>query len=357
MAELRPGPQDAVAERSLEAVALAYPGLGAPERIVRNAVSANSAGCLFDTHSGRYFAKGVLPSVKAMPWVAEEHRIIRHLVQAGFPTPRVLVNDRGSTVTPGGGRLWAVYAAAEGEDRYAGSSVFEPFQSDEDAEAAGRALARLHLALSDFPQPRRRPFLGPVAQCELAWAKDPREALRRLVSQQPGMWEFLAGRPDFEEALAMFGELRRPLLALGASAEEAGLASALIHGDWIKRNMFFRDHEVAAIVDFDLCNLAPLAFDLALALSAASYPWPLLQGGAEPHAAQGERLVRGYGSARPLSVAERAALRPLTAIGRFEYHVSLAATALARGDRPQAEWFWGGQVTTLRWWYNRGLDA
>lgn len=357
MAELRPGPQDAVGIVLLKTVARAYPGLGEPQRIVRDAVSANSAGCLFDTPSGRYFAKGVLPAMKALPWVAEEHRIIRFLVQAGYPTPRVLVNDRGTTVTPAAGRLWAVYAAADGEDRYSGASVFEPFAADEDAAAAGRALARLHLALEAFPRPRRRPFVGPVAQCELPWAKDVRAALERLVQTQPGMWEFLVAQRDFDEALEMFGALRQPLLALGSSPEEAGLPIGLIHGDWIKRNLFFRGHEVSAIVDFDLCNMGPWVFDLALALSAAAYPWPLLQSGAPPHAEQGERLRLGYEEVRPLSASEREALWPLTALGRFEYHVSLAATALGRGDRPQAEWFWGGQVTTLRWWYNRGVDA
>ncbi len=363
MAELRPGPQDAVVPEVLAAVARAYPGLGQPGRIVRNAVSANSAGCLFETHAGRFFAKGVLPSVKALPWVAEEHRIIRHLVQAGFPTPRVLVNDRGSTVTPSGGRLWAVFAAAEGEDRYSDASVFDPFGSAQEAEAAGRALARLHLALADFPGPRRRPFVGPVAQCELAWSKDPRAALGRLVASQPGMWDFLCARPDFEAALEMFDALRGPLLALGASATEAGLPAGLIHGDWIKRNMFFSGDEVTAIVDFDLCNLAPLVFDLALAISAAAYPWPLLREGGEtlqggtPHSGQAASMQAGYSAVRPLSETEIAALVPLIAIGRFEYHVSLAGTALGKADPQQAEWFWNGQVTTLRWWYNRGSHA
>ncbi len=335
MAELRSGVEDAVGAGRLGRVLAAYPGIGSAE-ILRDGLSPNSLTCAFRCAAGDFVAKGTRAGRKAPGWLAREHEVMLHAAAAGSPVPRPLVTSGGSTIVTQDGVEWALYETGLGEDRYQAASVFEPFRTLAEAFSAGAALARLHLALGELALPAR-PFLGPVAQCELVFSPDPARAVERLCRGTPAL-------PDFQDAIAMFGALR----PAGAPPPPA-----VIHGDWIKRNLFFDGPDVSAILDFDLCNRGPRVFDLALAISAAAYPWPLLQAGREPHVAQGERLQAGYESVRPLSAAERRLLPAMVPVCRFEFHLSLALDALGRGDQTQAAWFWNGQVASLRWWYDR----
>ena len=331
MAELRSGHGDAVAAEVLTAVVACYPDIGpGPPRILRNALSPNSAACVFEAGGSRYFAKGAYPARKTADWLAREHEVAAIAADAGLPVPRILRNVSGSTVTPGAKLLWAISEGAAGEDRYKEASVFEPFETLAEAEAAGHMLARFHLALADhdFPQ---RPFVGPVAQYGLLDVETPEIPL-----------------DGWEEARELFRTLR---------VREIPESRRVIHGDWIKRNLFWDREDIAAILDFDLVNRGAWVFDLALAINALAYPWPFLAAGGEPHVAQGQAIRAGYESIRPLAEAEAAVLPPLIATCRFEYHLSWALTALREGDMKQAGWFWDGQVASLRWWYNHRPDG
>jgi Ser/Thr protein kinase RdoA (MazF antagonist) len=331
MAELRSGDSDAVAADVLAAVVASYPEIG-PGRlqIVRNALSPNSAACVFEAGGCRYFAKGSFPERKTADWLAREHAVAASAAEAGLPVPRIIRNAAGTTVTEIGGLRWTVSETAAGEDRYKDASVFEPFRTLGEAEAAGRMLAKFHLALKghDLPQ---RPFVGPVAQY----------GFLQLESLE-------IPHPEWNESRELFRKLSVP---------DIPDALRVIHGDWIKRNLFWEGDEISAILDFDLVNRGAWVFDLALAINALAYPWPLLKAGGEPHVAQGHALRKGYEAIRPLGEAEAAMLPALTATCRFEYHLSLALTALREGDAKQAAWFWDGQVASLRWWYNHRPDG
>jgi Ser/Thr protein kinase RdoA (MazF antagonist) len=343
MAELRPGVEDLVGPARLGRVLAAYPAIG-PFEILRDGLSPNSLACAFRTAAGDFVAKGTRPGRKAPGWLAREHQVMRHAAAAGLPVPQPLSSAGGSTIATLDGVDWAVFDAARGEDRYKEASVFEPFETPEEAFSAGAALARLHLALRDFELPAR-PFFGPVAQCELVFSRDLERDFDRLCQVAAGKMPALPGSP---EALRLFAAMRPGGATFGVPP-----ASGVIHGDWIKRNLFFDGSDVAAILDFDLCNRGPWVFDLALAISALAYPWPPLQAGREPHVTQGERLQAGYEAVRALTAAERQLLPALLPVCRFEFHLSLALDALGHGDEAQAKWFWDGQVASLRWWYDR----
>jgi len=419
VAELRPGVQDAVAPAVATRVLASWPDLGEPRAIVRNGMSANSLACLVECAGGRFALKGTRPGRKAAGWLTREHEAMRVAAAAGLPVPAPLASAAGTTVVAQDGVEWAVYPEAAGVDRYGEASVFAPFDTDAEAFSAGAMLARLHLALADLAWPAR-PFVGPVAQCDLAFSPDLHRDFRELCRAAaggtpalPGQAGGLPGAGGTADSAARMAQrlsaagteacatdtaggaglragrdageksCKRRQEVLGAGEGIPGLAGELpgvtealrmfdalrpgtaailpaprvIHGDWIKRNLFFAGDQVAAILDFDLCNRGYRVFDLALAVSALAYPWPLLAGGGAPHAAQGERLVEGYESVRPLDAAERALLPALLPVCRFEYHLSLALSALAAGDPAQARWFWEGQIASLRWWYDRRANA
>ncbi|MFP5502160.1 MAG: phosphotransferase, partial [Candidatus Sericytochromatia bacterium] len=124
----------------------------------------------------------------------------------------------------------------------------------------------------------------------------------------------------------------------------------LIHGDWIKRNMFWRGDEVASVIDFDLWNVAPLAFDLALALLPAGFDWPrVLAGDAEPNRPVLQAMREGYEAIRPLTPAERQGLPWLIETARFEFYLSAIHAALGRGAPEEADRFFELLLATTRW--------
>ncbi|MBI6546847.1 MAG: phosphotransferase [Cyanobacteria bacterium NC_groundwater_1444_Ag_S-0.65um_54_12] len=350
MAEILPGPKDAVAPELLGRLAARYPGLGTIRRILRNATSANSLGCLFATSLGEFFLKGLSPSKRLPAELLQEHRIVQHLCRHNFPTPPILANAAGETLTQESGYFWTIYHAAAGEDRYCHSSVFAPFDALAEVHSAGATLARFHLALSDLPALPPRPFQGIVARYELAWAEDLHQEIAGLLANRPPAWDFLVNSPDFIEALRLFDRLRE---GLPDRRSRMILAHGLIHGDWIKRNLFFKDNEVSAVIDIELCNWAPLAYDLALAISAAAFPWQSLLAGEPPRLADAAVMQAGYESVRKLSPAEAQSLPVLLATCRFEFHLALLALAAERGDLAQAAWYWEGQLSMLRWWQRK----
>lgn len=323
--------------------------------MIQNALSPNSAACLFEGEGRRFFVKGIPAGTEALSELAAEHRIIQFLVAAGFPTPPLLADESGKTIQTVAGRHFSVFDCALGEPRYAQSSVFEPYRCLADAQAAGGMLARFHLTLAPFSSARRRASQGPLVCGDLLWEPDLYAAMERFVgARAAGARIFFESLPAWRESLTHFAAMRPSWGGLGLAAS---WPVGVIHGDWIKRNFFFSGEQISAVVDFDRWDVGPWVLDLALAISAAAFAWPRLRVGDGPHVAQAATLLGGYERVRPLSGAERHALVPLVATGRFEFHLSLALSAFARGELARAAWFFAGQVASLRWWRDRGLES
>lgn len=309
---------------------------------------ANSQIGVFETARGAFCAKGRDPAERPRALIEREHGIIDHLVARGFATPQVNRTADGESVVELDGRLWSVLDRAKGEDRYAAASVFAPFGSEAEVRSAGAMLARFHGAMADFSEPLPPASTGLSCRCELALAGDVDAALEQRLAGSPAR-KFLDDRPDWRQALALFDALRSDLPGLAP-----GLASGIVHGDWIKRNLFFSGEEVSAVVDFDLACQGPLAYDLALAITAAAYPWAALDSTNPRHA---DAMRQGYESVRTLSAAESRALPALLATCRFEFHLSLVALLLERGRPDRAAWVWEGEMATLRWWKAQAAQA
>lgn len=326
-----------------ERVLARYPAIGAGRALCRELVGPNSVALLFQSDAGRFCLKGVPAAVRTVTELAAVHALSDHLVAEGFPTPALVENDRGKTVTAEGESLWSLYEAAKGEDRYGCAGVFDPFGSEAELRSAGAVLAQYHRLAHSWPGACRRPFQGMTCQYRLLSEPDPASA---LLSWLPASARaFLSGWPGFTGALARFVAMR-PLVAPYLPE----LPEGVIHGDLIKRNLFFEGSEVVSVIDLDLWNLAPLSYDLALALQPVGFPWPrLLAGGGAVRREHMRAFLAGYEAVRPLEIAERAALPGLVATCRLEFHVSCAADALARGDSSAAERFLALQAGILAW--------
>ncbi len=321
--------------------------LGPVVAISRSTAGPNSEICLFSTAAGSFCAKGRDPARRPAGWIERERRIVGHLLEHGFATPPMLGLKAGGASILRHGRLWSLYRQAAGEDRYGEASVFAPFETEAEVRSAGAMLARFHVAMADFPERLEAPGIGLSARYQLAFATDLRQALAGWLATRPVLAAFLDRHADWELAVARFESLRQPLRALSPD----GLVGGVVHGDWIKRNLFFAGSEVVAAIDFDLAQDGFFVYDLALAITAAAYPWAELADGVNVDHARA--LRQGYESVRPLTGAEARLLPAVLATCRFEFHLCLVEDLLQHDEADRAAWVLAGEASYLEWWQHQ----
>ena len=198
--------------------------------------------------------------------------LTEHLAARGFPAPRPVRRRDGDLVGRLNGRPAAVVEWLDG--------AWPRDPSPAEIEAAGAMLARLHAAAEDFALTRANP-VGPAA------------------------WRALADRSAQAatgEDRAILDEARALAVAVGDPFAE-DLPVGPIHADYFPDNVLYRQGRVSGVIDFYFGCTAPLAYDLAIALSA----WGFDREGTPIPGAVGA-FRRGYEGLRPLNRAEAAAL-------------------------------------------------
>lgn len=310
-----------------------YPQLGAFQGVVADGLSAHAAAALFATATGTYLAKRYPPGERDQEELRQEQVLLAELVAAGYPTPRAHPNRAGATLTRHEDAWWVVLDRARGEDRYAAADVFAPYDRPAEAEAAGAALARFHLALAGHCPPPR-PLRGLSARCRWLVAPAGVDGLQELLAAAPELRTFLTSA-DQEALVVRMEALRREL------APHAGqLPVGIVHGDFIKRNLFWHQEQVVDVIDLELWNVGPWLFDLALAVLPAAFEPARLRGGEAPRYAHLHAMLAGYQAVRPLTQAELASWGAMVEGARVEFYLAAMAQALARGEPVLAGRFW-----------------
>lgn len=239
--------------------------------IVGGCVNSNFA---ISTPEGRFFLR--VNEGKGEEDVRYESELVEALSAAGVPTPAPLPARDGRPFTRYAGRYMSVFPWIDGAHRDLDQV------SAADAASVGRALALLHSAGLPLAARFRR-----------------------------------ASRYRFEEIVARFAtfdsrEDAALAPAIRAIAEEISWLEArsdvrerathgVIHGDLFADNVFFRGHELVALIDFEQASSGSLAYDLAVCVDAWCFREdfvPELVGA----------LVSGYREVRPLPAADRDAL-------------------------------------------------
>ncbi|HET9903498.1 MAG TPA: phosphotransferase, partial [Xanthobacteraceae bacterium] len=149
--------------------------------------------------------------------------------------------------------------------------------------ALGEALARLHLAGTDFPMTRRN------ALSISGWRPLYEMARPRADTLQQDLCRFIGSTLDHLE-----------------ENWPAGLPTGVIHADLFPDNVFFLGNQLSGLIDFYFACNDMLAYDVAICLNAWCF---------EPDHAfnvtKGRALLQGYRRLRPLEAAEQAALPTL----------------------------------------------
>ncbi len=238
----------------------------------------------------------------------------QHLAGKGFPCPEPVMGRDGQALRTLEGRPAVIVSFLEG---------LSPKRPNvRQCRALGENLARMHLALADFPMTREN-SLGPKSWAAL-WAgrADDADAL------QPG----LSGTVE-----AAFAEILR------ARDSFAELPHGTIHADLFPDNAFFLGDDFCGAFDFYFACTDALAYDLAVCLNAWAFDDGHAADGSalEYNFSKGAALIAGYQSVRPLNAMERDAL-PVLCLGasmrffltRLVDWTSTPAGALVRPKNP-----------------------
>jgi homoserine kinase type II len=204
--------------------------------------------------------------------------LMEHLAARGITCPQPVKNRKGDTLGKLCGRPAAIVTFLDG--------MWIRRPDARHCAAVGEALARMHLAGSDFHK-------------------------RRKNALSVGGW-----RPLFEQAAERADSVQRDLratiereLAHLEAAWPRELPQGVIHADLFPDNVFFLGEHLSGLIDFYFACTDTLAYDVAICLNAWCF---------EPdhsyNVTKGRDLLQGYIRTRPLSAAELDAL-PLLARG------------------------------------------
>jgi len=185
-----------------------------------------------------------------------EHAAISYAAARGIPVCRPLALPGGETVWEGDGRLFALFPTA------AGRQVRREELGDAEVAAAGRCLARIHLAFADFPiaQARLKPFSFDTAGtlASLARVQAAITARAAQTDADRDALRHLAGRRQWlQRAAGLDGPTQ---------GRFAALPQQVVHGDFQETNLFFEGAAVSAVIDWDQCGAAPRPWEALRAL-------------------------------------------------------------------------------------------
>lgn len=192
-----------------------------------------------------------------------------HLGARGFASARPVRNRAGDWIGSLNGRPAAVVEWLEG--------AWLRMPTPSEIAEAGSALAEFHLKAADFEAFRANP-VGPAA-----W--------RRLLDR-------CAGGATSGEDRALVSDCRSALSRIGDPFTD-DLPVGAIHADYFPDNVLFNGGKLSGVIDFYFGCYGPLAYDLAIALTAWGFD---AEGREIPGAVKAFR--DGYEVVRPLCQAE-----------------------------------------------------
>src|SRR5437588_11892 len=195
--------------------------------------------------------------------------LMEHLAARGLTCPQPVKNRSGALLGFVAGRPAAVVTFLDG--------MWIRRPSAAHCGAVGAALAKLHLAGTDFPMTRRNALSvdgwRPLYVASAAGADSLQPGLRETIEREVTMLE---------------------------SAWPSGLPQGVIHADLFPDNVFFLQDRVSGLIDFYFACTDTLAYDLAICLNAWCF-----ETDHSYNVTKGRALLKAYAAKRQLSPGEQ----------------------------------------------------
>jgi len=245
--------------------------IGEPLSFKGIAEGVENSNYLLDTTKGRYILTLYERRVNEaeIPWFLA---LMTHLADAGLPVPRPITDRQGQALQRLNSRPACLI------EFLPGVSVSDPTPAD--CLEAGRALARMHIAVAQFTTPRPN-ALGPDS-----WAPLADRCAPRLHEIDPALPALIA------QGLAT------------TAPWPQDLPQGTIHADLFPDNVLLRAGHVSGLIDFYFACTDLFAYDYAITHAA----WCFSPDGQHHAPDRATALAQGYHQVRPMTRAEQAAL-------------------------------------------------
>jgi homoserine kinase type II len=273
------------------------------------AEGVENSNYLVDTTDGRFILTLYEKRVAAhdLPYFMS---LLGHLADKGLPVPPAIKDRQGIEIQELEGRPACLIQFLPG--------VSLSYPTIAQATNAGKAMGRLHSALTDFPLVRENTMGFDH------WPTLFERCGRALDEIRPGLYDALGFQLD---------DVR--------GRWQKDLPTSTIHADLFPDNVLVRGDEVSGLIDFYFACTDIRAYDLAVMHTA----WCFDSSGSVADWAIGDALIAGYEQVLPLETTERAGLGNLARGACIRFLLSRAwdwlntpADALVTRKDPLAYW-------------------
>lgn len=265
-------------------------GLGELQRLTGIKAGIENSNFFVDSVAGR-FVLTVFERLSAsqLPYYLG---LMKHLADQGLPVPAPQADAEGQTLFELADKPAALVSCLRGGHQLH-PDVFH-------CEQLGQVLARMHLAVADFPL--RQPNLR-----GLAWWTEVTPALLPLIGTERA--ELLADELAFQQQLA-------------ASPAYAELPRGAVHADLFRDNAMFEGlpgrEQLSGVFDFYFAGDDSFVFDLAVCLN----DWCIDRDTGRLETQRAAALVAAYERVRPLTGAEHRLLPALLRAAALRFWIS-----------------------------------
>jgi Ser/Thr protein kinase RdoA (MazF antagonist) len=232
------------------AAVLSHYQIGAINRVEKQLKgSRRSPKVIIDADGGRFLLKRRARGRDHPVKVAFAHAVQLHLLQQGFPLPRLIPTiDDGDTMVIVEDRLYEMFECVPG-------GVYS--RSPGETHDGGRVLGLFHRLLKDYESDWAPSRLG-YHNADIV--KTNLHNIPETVAKD----DSVVGRES--EMFATVSGLYDSYASACEQVEETGFGQwpdQLVHSDWHPGNMLFAEDRVRAVIDYDSLHVLPAATDLA----------------------------------------------------------------------------------------------
>ncbi|MGN5535617.1 phosphotransferase enzyme family protein [Acinetobacter sp. Lyrl_1] len=238
--------------------------------VTQDAVSTDKIG------SRSYFIKRSHRSFRNAQDILQEHAVLQHLASKNIPVATLIASNCGLTALEMGDWTYEVYEKAAGFDLYVDQQSWTPFFYTEHAAKVGSLLAKLHVAMQDFPELHGRSARYLVSNQQLLESENIVTAIQQRIQNSPELSRYFADKNLDTVFLERVFQTHRKIKHVLQQATKIWT-----HNDLHASNLFWStqsaDANITAVIDFGLSDRNSALYDLAITIERNFIDWLALE--------------------------------------------------------------------------------
>ena len=238
--------------------------------VTQDAVSTDKIG------SRSYFIKRSHRSFRNAQDILQEHAFLRHLASKNIPVATLIASNCGLTALEMGDWTYEVYEKAAGFDLYVDQQSWTPFSYTEHAAKVGSLLAKLHVAMQDFPELHGRSARYLVSNQQLLESENIVTAIQQRIDNSPELSRYFADKNLDAVFLERIFQTHHKIKHVLQQTTKIWT-----HNDLHASNLFWSaqsaDANITAVIDFGLSDRNSALYDLAVTIERNFIDWLALE--------------------------------------------------------------------------------